>query len=107
MPCEKIGSDFIMGQITDQEVAIDYAGIARYYNDRFKKIISELCSKCKNVFCKACMFTMKEKEGMLQCGKFLSGNGFNRYVSSILNECEENPQIVTKLWNSLKQKEEA
>lgn len=107
LPCEKIGSDFIMGQITDQEVAIDYAGIARYYNDRFKKLISELCSKCKNVFCKACMFTMEEKEGKLQCGKFLSGNGLNRYVATILNECEENPQIVTKLWNSLKQKEEA
>lgn len=106
LPCEKIGSDFVMGQITDQEVVIDYPGIVQYYNDRFKKVISKLCSKCKNVFCKSCMFTMEEKEGKLQCGKFLSKDGFNSYLASILNECEENPQIITKLWNSLKQKEE-
>lgn len=107
LPCEKVGSDFVMGQITDQEVAIDYAGIARYYNDKYQRVITELCSKCKNVFCKSCLFTMKEKEGKLQCGKFLSKNGFNRDLTSILSECEENPQIVTKLWDSLKQKEEA
>ena len=106
LPCEKVGSDFVMGQITEQDVFIDYTGIARYYNEKFKRVISELCSKCKNVFCKSCLFTMEEKEGKLQCGKFLSGNGFNRYLSSILSECEENPQIITKLWNSLKQKEE-
>ena len=91
-----------MGEISDKRVDIDFEGVAEYYNDMFKKVTAELCDKCKNVFCKSCLFTMKENNHKLQCGKFLSEKGFNQYVTSLVEEYEENPHIITNFMTSLK-----
>lgn len=103
LPCERVGSSFVMGEISDKRVDIDFEGVAEYYNDMFKKVTAELCDKCKNVFCKSCLFTMKENNHKLQCRKFLSEKGFNQYVTSLVEEYEENPHIITNFIASLKQ----
>lgn len=104
LPCEKIGSNFTMGKITDKEVRIDYDEIVKFYNDKFSTVISNLCKHCRNRFCKSCMFTMLEKEGKIHCGKFLSEKGFSQYIASIMEELEDNVGIQDKMWKNLKKK---
>lgn len=101
LPCERVGSNFVMGEVFDDHVDIYYEKVIKYYNDMYKKVTSELCNKCRNIFCKSCLFTMKEENKKLQCGKFLSEKGFNLYITSLMEEYEENPRIITNFIASL------
>lgn len=101
LPCEKVGSDFVMGKIFDDKVEIYYEDIIDFYNQKFEKIVYELCSKCKNLFCRSCMFTMKDRNGKLSCGKYLDEKGFENYIASLMKEFEDNPMIVANFIKSL------
>lgn len=104
LPCERVGSNFLMGKIENGYVDIFYDEIVRYYNKRMKQIVEELCSKCKNHFCKSCLFTMKYDKGKVQCGKFLTEKGFNNYVKSLIEECEDDSYFVSNFFSSIGKK---
>lgn len=104
LPCEKVGFEFIMGKITNAGVTINYEAIANYYNQKFECIIKDLCDKCKNIFCKSCIFTMKNEKGKLYCNKFLNKKEFDNYMSHLIEECEEQPEIVTDILRSIQNK---
>lgn len=58
-PCERIGHQFSLGEVTDQEVKIDCEKIAKKYNDYYDSLRTQ-CKKCYyKKHCKQCMFSIQ------------------------------------------------
>lgn len=62
LPCERIGHQFGLGQVTETDIELDATEIATKYNDYFSKMESQ-CSHCKNRrICIQCFFNLKDAE---------------------------------------------
>lgn len=97
LPCEKISSKFVMGEIKNGQVILNCEEIASFYNNLFDNITSSLCKKCYNVFCESCVFTIENDKSGFSCRKFMTEKAFNKYVKDIVEECEENPLLISEV----------
>lgn len=72
LPCERIGHQFGLGQITETQIELDPVVIARKYNEYFSKMESQ-CSHCKNrKTCIQCLFNLTDVDKKPICYGFMN-----------------------------------
>jgi uncharacterized protein len=77
LPCERISHDYAMGEISGNQIRLDYQHAAGIYNEICQKYKEQCvrCYKAKN--CRKCLFTLSEKK----CPQFMSHKKFADNIS--------------------------
>lgn len=91
LACERIGHQFILGQITATDVNIDFDEIADTYNDCYTAIF-EQCKKCVfKLACSQCMFQTNN----FNCQDFLedSTENYAQFFAHYFSAMENNPKL--------------
>lgn len=82
LPCERIGHQFALGEITDTEVHLDVKAIANKYNVYYSKF-ENLCGKCKNTkSCIQCIYNVSDLDRKPVCHGYMNEESFQNYVNS-------------------------
>jgi uncharacterized protein len=101
LPCERIGHQFALGEITDTEIKLDTEAIANKYNTCYSKLDKQ-CSKCKNTkSCIQCIFNIEDMEGKPVCNGFMNEEAFKRYVNAQMHFLEKNPESYKRLMEEI------
>lgn len=97
LPCERIGHQFAIGELTDKEVKIDFNTIAGKYNNYYTKLEKQ-CSKCfSKKVCTQCVFSLQGIEDKLICYRFMSKKDFEIYQNDQLFFLAEHPKDYNKI----------
>jgi uncharacterized protein len=97
LPCERIGHQFALGEITDTEVKLDTETIAEKYNVYYAKFENQ-CSKCKNTkSCIQCIFNIADLDGKPLCQGYMNEESFKNYVNTQMYFLEKNPEAYKKI----------
>jgi len=80
LPCERIGHQFALGEITDTEVKLDIEAIAQKYNRYYTKI-NKQCAVCYNKkTCIQCIYNLPDiDKPKVVCHGFMSKKDFEDY----------------------------
>jgi uncharacterized protein len=97
LPCERIGHQFALGEITDTEIKLDAEAIAKKYNAYYAKFENQ-CGQCKNTkSCIQCMFNISDLEGKPICHGYMNEEAFGNYVNAQMQFLEKNPEAYKKI----------
>ncbi|MDR1054573.1 MAG: radical SAM peptide maturase [Prevotellaceae bacterium] len=97
LPCERIGHQFAIGEITENEVILDFEGIAEKYNGYYAKLDKQ-CSKCHNqLACKQCIFNLADLEKRPTCYGYMGAKDFETYKATQIRFLEENPEAYYEI----------
>jgi uncharacterized protein len=97
LPCERIGHQFALGEVTDTEVRLDVEAIATKYNSYFAKFEKQ-CSACKNIkSCIQCIYNVADPDGKPVCHGFMSEEAFHHYVNTQMYFLEKHPEDYQKI----------
>ncbi len=98
LPCEKVGQNFILGQVNNEGVNIDFKKIANLYNTLLDDITTRQCEKCyKKTSCNQCILLLKKVENKHICEKFHNKNKMKNDFSKRLLFFENNPHLYNKI----------
>jgi uncharacterized protein len=101
LPCERIGHQFALGEITNAEVKLDFEAIADKYNAYYEKLEKQ-CGRCKNTkACIQCMFNIADIDGNPVCHGFMNEESFRNYVNAQMHFLERNPESYQRLMNEV------
>lgn len=105
LPCERIGHQYTLGEITDYEIKLDFAKIAETYNAYYKKL-EQLCSKCYGKKgCTQCMFHIPELNELSKrpvCDEFMNEKNFLLYKNNQLSFFSRHPEFYADIMKNLK-----
>lgn len=97
LPCERIGHQFSLGNITDSAIEINPEWIADKYNHYYAKVES-LCKSCKNnKACIQCLFNMKDIEDKPVCYGHMNEKAFQNYVNNQMYFLEKHPEAYKEI----------
>ena len=97
LPCERIGHQYSMGSVTDNEVLLDYEQIAKEHNAKLNKLKSQ-CSKCYNVkACVQCIFNLDNLDERPICKNYMDKNSFYNYCNSQMEYLEKHPYLYKRI----------
>ena len=97
LPCERIGHQFALGEVTDSEVRLDMESIANQYNEWYVKLENQ-CSRCKTIkSCSQCIFNVEGLDGKPVCYGFMNEDTFRNYCNSQMQFLEKNPEAYKKI----------
>ena len=92
LPCERIGHQYALGQVSKTGVEIDFEKIASKFNTYYDKLDKQ-CSKCYQLgACFQCIFTMDtidEEEPV--CNGFMDKNTFADFLTANVSFFESRP----------------
>lgn len=101
LPCERIGHQFGLGEISETTVEIDFQVIANRYNQYFEKLKTQ-CHTCHNVTaCIQCIFNLSDIEKNPTCYGHMNSKQFSNYVAynmeHLRNSPEDYPRIMKEV----------
>ncbi|MDL2257345.1 radical SAM peptide maturase [Bacteroidales bacterium OttesenSCG-928-I14] len=102
LPCERIGHQFGLGQLTEKGVDLDFEAIAYKYNQYYAKVDKQ-CKACFNKkACIQCIFNLPDIDNeKVVCHGFMSKKNFEAYQSQQLaflaNHPEDYHRIMTEV----------
>jgi len=98
LPCERIGHQFVMGQITDNNVVqLDLEKIATKHNIYLNKVYNQ-CKTCKiKRVCIQCVYNLEDLDGKPICKGYTNQNEFEQYVASQMAFLEQHPEDYYKI----------
>ncbi|GHV58374.1 radical SAM peptide maturase [Bacteroidia bacterium] len=97
LPCERIGHQFALGEITETEVKLDAEAIANKYNYYYGKFEKQ-CSICKNIkSCTQCIYNVNDLEGKPICHGYMNEEKFRNYVIAQMQFLEKHPEAYQKI----------
>jgi len=98
LPCERIGHQFSLGEITDSEVKIDAQVIADKYNAWYAKFEKQ-CENCKIAkSCIQCIFNIENlDEDKPVCHGYMNEKRFADYFNSQMRFLEKHPEAYQKI----------
>lgn len=97
LPCERIGHQFGLGQVTEVQVELDPAGIARKYNEYYQKMENQ-CSYCKNrPSCIQCLFNLKDVDKKPICYGFMNETMMEQFKEQQLQFMREHPGVYREI----------
>lgn len=100
-PCERIGHQYFLGEVTDNEVLIDYEKIANTYNSYYKSI-SVLCSKCfRNKHCLLCLFSVNNILDNPICDQMMNKEEFEDYILKNMQIISKNYSLYRRIMNEI------
>ncbi|MDR0436815.1 MAG: radical SAM peptide maturase [Bacteroidales bacterium] len=93
LPCERIGHQFAMGQITDDNVVqLDLEQIAEKHNAYLNKVCNQ-CKTCKIArACIQCIYNLENLDGKPVCKGYTNQEEFEQYVASQMAFLEQHPE---------------
>ena len=101
LPCERIGHQFALGEITDEGIVLDIEAIARKYNEYYLKFENQ-CKTCKrNKSCIQCMYNVKDLNDKPICHGYMDESCFRKYINSQMLFIEKNPQAYYRIMNDV------
>ncbi|MBN1990535.1 MAG: radical SAM peptide maturase [Bacteroidales bacterium] len=103
LPCERIGHQHMLGQITKDSVDIDFEAIAKRYNQYYAKLEKQ-CKGCFNKYgCTQCLFYLEDIEkDVCKCKGFMNQKTFEDYRNTQLHFLARNPEAYSKIMNDVK-----
>jgi uncharacterized protein len=97
LPCERIGHQFALGEITDTEVVLNAEAIADKYNAYYAKMEKQ-CSMCKNAkACIQCIYNLTNLEKNPVCYGYMNEKAFERYADIQKHFLERHPELYKKI----------
>lgn len=91
LPCERIGHQFAIGKIADNEVLLDFEAIAKRYNHYFEKLKRQ-CGICNNQEgCVQCVFNLQNVDNRPVCYGCVNEKQFSQYVAYHMDFISKNP----------------
>jgi uncharacterized protein len=91
--CEKISTKLDFGNISDDNVNINFENIAHNINTLYS-IISKQCEFCYNINnCSECLFDLDK----LYCKKVMNSITFNNYLKYCYTNIEKEPEIFNEI----------
>ena len=97
LPCERIGHQYGLGQITDEFVELDPSGIANKYNEYYNKMTPQ-CSHCKNrPSCIQCVFNLKDIDKQPVCYGFMSESMMKQFQFQQIQFIREHPRAYREI----------
>lgn len=97
LPCERIGHQFGLGQVTETIVEIDPEGIARKYNEYYHKMENQ-CSHCKNrQSCIQCLFNLKDVDKTPVCYGFMNDAMMRQFKQQQLQFMRNHPKVYREI----------
>jgi uncharacterized protein len=92
LPCERIGHQYALGEITDIDIRLDFEEIAEKYNQYYSKIKKQ-CLHCFNKkSCIQCIFNLDDLETTCICHGFMNEQDFKNYVNSQIYFLSRHPE---------------
>ncbi|GHV34160.1 radical SAM peptide maturase [Bacteroidia bacterium] len=92
LPCERIGHQFALGQISENRIELDFDKIAEKYNQYFAKIEKQCENCCGKKSCIQCIFNLENLEEKPVCQGFMNKEDFDNYVSANMVFLSEHPE---------------
>jgi uncharacterized protein len=97
LPCERIGQQHVIGNVTDDEVLIDFEEVVARYNRYYNKITQQ-CALCANQHaCMQCLFNLKDLETTCRCQFFMNKQDFEQYVDAQMDFLRKHPEDYYKI----------
>ncbi|MDR1055633.1 MAG: radical SAM peptide maturase [Prevotellaceae bacterium] len=91
LPCERIGHQYSLGQITVNTIELNPDKIAHMFNHHLSKIAKQ-CNKCFNACaCVQCIYHLRNLESRPVCYGFMNEIDFKKYEENQLKFLEKNP----------------
>lgn len=102
LPCERIGHQFALGEITNDSVNLDFEEIAQKYNTYFAKLDIQ-CSRCYNSkSCIQCIFNLQDIEkNKCSCNGFMNEEKFLSYTNAQLSFLARHPDAYSRIMNDV------
>ena len=101
LPCERIGQQFTLGQLTRNSVELDFELIADRYNSWYETI-GKQCAQCYNISsCMQCIFNIDDLDGSPVCKGFMGKEGFRQYIATQMTYLQENPGLYKRIMEEL------
>lgn len=91
LPCERIGHNYSLGQLSKTGISIDFEKIASKYNSYYEKL-NKQCSKCYQLgACFQCMFNIENMDNSPICYGFMNKKRFTRFLATNMSFFESHP----------------
>ncbi|GHT71732.1 hypothetical protein FACS1894155_01310 [Bacteroidia bacterium] len=101
LPCERIGHQFALGEITDSEIQLDLQSIAEKYNYYYTKF-EQQCKACYNrKACIQCIYNLPNIEEKTICHGYMSKKQFEMYEKSQLKFFARNPESYVRIMEEI------
>ena len=101
LPCERIGHNYSLGQITENDVLIDFDEIAEKYNGWYRKFENQ-CNKCYNkIGCAKCMLTIPDLNVQSVCNEFMNRDSFEHTKNLNLDYLKNNPELYNRIMKTV------
>lgn len=96
LPCEKIGQEYPLGNISDGVVQIDFEKIANHYNKQYQDVYENECKNCPFLFnCSMCIYFFHNGK----CPIGISKDNFFMFMKEKIDFIEHNRAIYSNLDN--------
>ncbi len=103
-PCERIGHQYALGEVTDLSVNIDCKQIAEKYNSYFDSL-RRLCLKCyHNRYCTQCLFDIYDLGGKPFCNQKGSMKQLQWYLDESLKTLYNAPFLYRRIMTEIIEK---
>ena len=97
LPCERIGHQFALGDVSETGVNLDLQAIADKYNGYYAKVEKQ-CSRCYNTkACVQCVFNLNDLEGSPVCHGFMDKQTFENYKAAQMDFLRKHPTDYYKI----------
>lgn len=102
LPCERIGHQYVLGEVTDHGLQIDCDSIAERYNTYYD-LMDEQCKTCLfKVNCSQCMFSIKGLDsGHPKCDHWADISIFQDYLQRNLGLLTKRPELYQRIMKEL------
>lgn len=97
LPCERIGHQFGLGQVTDTNIELNPVGIAQKYNEYYHKMENQ-CSHCNNrPSCIQCIFNLKNIDSKPVCYGFMNDAMMEQFKQQQLQFMRKHPGVYREI----------
>lgn len=101
LPCEKVGHQHAIGNVTEGKLNLDYEKIADYYSHLYGMIVN-YCRTCISATtCGQCIFNLIQKDGKVTCPFYVPKNKKNVYLAKSLEYAENNPKKYAEIMENI------
>lgn len=100
-PCEKIGHQFVLGEITDKEVKIDCEYIAQKYNSYYRSLEKQCMGCYYQKHCQQCMFDIQDLDTNPVCDQKATKPMLDEYIKSNMDILAKEPHLYKRIMTEL------
>jgi uncharacterized protein len=97
MPCERIGQQYALGEVSELSVEFDLQAITDKYNAYYAKLDGQ-CGECRNAnACIQCIFNLHNQEDCPVCHGFMNDQAFIAYQAKQMEFLRKHPEAYYRI----------